>query len=128
MVLQSHGLADALVFWVVSGSGNLRNIRAIGAIYEDASGSSRIVGLNWDVTAGVAINDELKRAKSQMELRNVELLEAKSRIEHLALHDSLTGIPNRRYLDDYLAVIAERVVIENSQTALLRASSENHFQ
>jgi len=106
-------------FRVVSAVGKIRNIRAIGTFHTDGSGSSFIVGLNWDVSADVAMNNELRRAKSQMEMRNNELLEAKSSIEHLALHDSLTGIANRRYLDDYLGVIARREVDENSQTALL---------
>lgn len=106
-------------FRVVSPIGEVRNIRAIGAFHTDGSGSSFIVGLNWDVSADVAMNNELRRAKSQMEIRNNELLEAKSSIEHLALHDSLTGIPNRRYLDDYLGVIAGREDDEKTQTALL---------
>lgn len=106
-------------FRVVLKSGKHRNIRAIGAVYNDKIGSSRIVGVNWDVTADAEMNNDLKRAKSQMEERNEQLMRAKSRIEHLALHDSLTGIPNRRYLDSYLTELKNKGASETSHCALL---------
>ncbi|MCD2173614.1 putative bifunctional diguanylate cyclase/phosphodiesterase [Rhizobium sp. C4] len=51
----------------------------------------------------VAAKDEAESATELAEARNAELVEAKSRLEITALHDWLTGLPNRRYLDDILA-------------------------
>ncbi len=83
--------------------GELRHVRAIGTVYQDAGAPLRIVGVNWDVTADVKLNEELRLANSMSEARNAELAAAKERIEFNALHDSLTGMPNRRYLDDIVA-------------------------
>ncbi|BCH25832.1 bifunctional diguanylate cyclase/phosphodiesterase [Mesorhizobium sp. L-8-3] len=88
--------------------GVIRHIRAIGAIYEGAEGSSKIVGVNWDVSADVERNEDLRRTKNLMEARHAELMVAKARIEHTALHDALTGLPNRRYLDQKLELRARR--------------------
>lgn len=38
-----------------------------------------------------------------VEARNAQLEAARADLEHLAMHDSLTGLPNRRYLDAVLA-------------------------
>ena len=45
---------------------------------------------------------------SLAEARNAELEAAKARIENQALHDALTGLPNRRYLEEFIAKFAER--------------------
>lgn len=106
-------------FRIVWNSGEVRNIRAIGAVNNDFGGSPRIIGVNWDVTADVALNDDLRRAKLETDVRNAELVQAKLRNEHIALHDSLTGIPNRRFLDNYLAETAEKDDQGKSHAALL---------
>jgi diguanylate cyclase (GGDEF)-like protein len=108
--------------------GALRHIRAIGAVYGDADGARRIVGANWDVSADVALNDDLRRAKSLTEARNAELLVAKARIEHTALHDSLTGLPNRRYLDEKLEIRASLRGEEKRRTALLHIDLDRFKQ
>jgi len=89
-------------FRVVHEDGSSRNIRAIGAVYVGIDNAPKILGVNWDVTADVALNADLKRAKELTEARNHELELARVRIEHNALHDSLTELPNRRYLDEIL--------------------------
>ena len=90
-------------------SGELRHVRESGMVYRDAGEPARIVGVNWDVTADVELRESLKRANTLTEARNVELETAKARIQYNALHDSLTGLPNRRYLDEVLAAHIETV-------------------
>ena len=107
--------------------GSERTIRAIGACYRETDGSSRIVGVNWDVTSDVAIRRDLERARVEAEDRNAELLEATARIEHTSLHDALTGLPNRRYLDK---VLSERAAssTEEAGVALLHIDLDRFKQ
>ena len=90
-------------FRIVLQTGKVRHIRAMAVIFQEADGSSsRMVGINWDVTSDLRMQDALLDAKHKLEQRNAELEATKARIEHMALHDSLTGLPNRRYLDEIL--------------------------
>jgi len=90
-------------FRVLLENGDVRYIRTIGTVNQDEDGIVRILGVNWDITADVEINAMLVEAKKQTEMRNAELEATRVRIEHNALHDSLTGLPNRRYLDELLS-------------------------
>jgi diguanylate cyclase (GGDEF)-like protein/PAS domain S-box-containing protein len=48
-----------------------------------------------------------------------ERLQAQRRIEHLAHHDSLTGVPNRAAFHDYISVALEDAAQRDTQVALL---------
>ncbi|MCF3639045.1 EAL domain-containing protein [Rhizobium sp. TRM95111] len=86
--------------------GEVRHIRARAAHYLDADGKPRLIGANWDVTEDVRRQQELQQARTLAEARAAELEAARSEIEHSALHDHLTGLPNRRYLDRFLSQCA----------------------
>lgn len=127
-----HGLQSGRYYSefrvVQKGGGEIRNIRAIGAVYADGGASPKIVGVNWDVTADVALTEALKRAKLQTEARNNELEAARVRIEHNALHDSLTGLPNRRYLDEVLKRHAPTGYLATGSVALLHMDLDRFKQ
>lgn len=84
-------------------NGDIRHIRAIGRVYQDGDSPPRIIGVNWDVTEDVERTEQLNMAVLLSEARNAELETIRERIEFNAMHDSLTGLPNRRYLDEVMA-------------------------
>ena len=113
---------------IVTDAGETCDIRALGTVYRDVGATPRIVGVNWDVSADVALNQSLLQANRQMDARHAELEAAKARIEHNALHDSLTGLPNRRFLDEYLSGCGDRCAVDGSDLALLHVDLDRFKQ
>jgi diguanylate cyclase (GGDEF)-like protein/PAS domain S-box-containing protein len=119
----ANGLANnvdfANAFRIIRGDGEIRHLRGRAAPYTDMAGVPRLIGANWDVTEDVQIQEELKRAKDLAEARNEALEIARARIEYTSLHDHLTGLPNRRYLDSTMEDAARRAELDGSRLAVL---------
>lgn len=113
---------------IVLDDGEIRHVRAIGAVHEEPGTAPRIIGVNWDVTADVALAEELKRVNALTEARNAELEAARAHIEYNALHDSLTGLPNRRYLDELLTDHAGRFAADGERAAVLQLDLDRFKQ
>ncbi|WP_192356945.1 bifunctional diguanylate cyclase/phosphodiesterase [Mesorhizobium mediterraneum] len=104
---------------IIRPDGEIRHVRSKAIIYRAANNTPKMIGAEWDVTADVLLNKDLVRAKQLSESKNAELESAKARIEHIALHDSLTGLPNRRYLDQVLEDYAANARRAGGYAALL---------
>ncbi len=73
-------------------------------------------------------NHALTQANHLVEARNAQLESARVDLEHLAMHDALTGLPNRRYLDAMLADCANVPKAGNSRIALLHIDLDRFKQ
>ncbi|WP_269583813.1 bifunctional diguanylate cyclase/phosphodiesterase [Roseibium sp. Sym1] len=89
-------------FRVILRDGSTRWIRAIGAVHTNNRDQRYILGVNWDVSRDIQLKTRLLKAKQNAEDRNRDLEDARALMEHHSLHDSLTGLPNRRFLDQHL--------------------------
>jgi diguanylate cyclase (GGDEF)-like protein len=72
--------------------------------------------------------EDTELAKNLAEARNAELELAKASLEFNALHDALTGLPNRRYLDNVLAEHAATSAASEKSVALLHVDLDRFKQ
>ena len=104
-----HHVANLIPFSdeyrVILRDGTEHFIRSRTLPFIDTDGHRKMIGANWDVTTDLALQRDLEHAKKLAEARNVELESAKKHIEYVALHDPLTGLPNRRYLEEKITAI-----------------------
>ncbi|WP_181409846.1 bifunctional diguanylate cyclase/phosphodiesterase [Martelella alba] len=97
----------------------LRHIHSRMRRYRGEDGQERVIGVNWDVTEEARLRQELLTAKQLAEARNFELDRARSDVEHAVLHDYLTGLPNRNYLEAELQRRLEIATANTTGVALL---------
>jgi diguanylate cyclase (GGDEF)-like protein len=76
----------------------------------------------------IVSKEEADQAKHLAEARNVDLEAAKERLEYSALHDALTGLPNRRYVDERLLQDAAWCARHGGSLALLHIDLDRFKQ
>jgi diguanylate cyclase (GGDEF)-like protein len=104
---------------VVLQNGEIRYIRSVGQPHIGRDGKKKLIGIAFDVTADALLAEQLRSAKAETDMRNIELELAKNRIEFNALHDPLTSLANRRKLDLELDTLARNGDRQSSKFAIL---------
>lgn len=77
-------------------SGTTHLIATKRSLHRDTAGNLFLVGAIRDITARKQREDELKRQAANLVRDNAELQLSEQRLRYLALHDPLTGLPNRQ--------------------------------
>lgn len=108
--------------------GAVRYVKAVGRVHHRRDGTKRVVGIAFDVTTDVLLSEQLRTAKNDAEAKNAELEHAKTRIEHNALHDPLTGLANRRKLDRELDALSSKSSGERKRFAILHLDLDRFKQ
>ncbi len=81
-----------------------------------------VVDLQSAKSHAETLNQELE---SRVHIRTVELQSALAKNEHLASHDALTGMPNRRLLEDRLEQALARADRQHHKIAILALDLDN---
>lgn len=115
-------------FRIIRKDGALRHLRARLAPFTEKDGTRRVIGANWDVTGDVELHAELDRARLIAEQRSAALEKAKASIEYNALHDHLTGLPNRRYMDRVINAMADKSGAEGTLMAIFHIDLDRFKQ
>ena len=102
------GCDYGLDFRIIRPDGAVRYIRSRVSYQESLNEGPVLVGVNWDATDEHERHQALKTANELAAIRNVELEAARAEMEYSALHDALTGLPNRRLLDQVQREFAAR--------------------
>ncbi len=90
-----------LRFRIVQPNGAVRHLRSRATHVTDARGKTTILGVTWDITMEAEQAAEIAAAYDLIQQRNEALEEAYAEMEHRSSHDALTGLANRRGLDQF---------------------------
>lgn len=89
----------SLSYRIIRPDGQIRHIRSHVSFLEGVADGPVLVGLDLDITDDHARAEALRQANQLAAERNRALEAARAEMEHSALHDALTGLANRRYLE-----------------------------
>jgi diguanylate cyclase (GGDEF)-like protein/PAS domain S-box-containing protein len=83
-------------------SGKTHLIATKRSLHKDAAGNFFLVGVIRDITERKLMEEELKRAAAELFRSNNELKLQEDYLRYLAYHDTLTGLPNRKFFVEQL--------------------------
>ncbi|ODT20144.1 MAG: hypothetical protein ABS35_20340 [Kaistia sp. SCN 65-12] len=98
----ASGMPFGNQFRIVTTGGEIRHIRSRSVAFKDQDGRQKLLGVNWNVTGDVKAQEELQHAVAEAEARAYALEQARETIRQIAVRDELTGVLNRRGLNDQL--------------------------
>ncbi|WP_374792402.1 CHASE2 domain-containing protein [Aerosakkonema funiforme] len=99
--------------------GNTHLIATKRSLHTDAAGNVFLVGVIRDITERKRLEEDLKRTAAELVRYNTELKLSQDRLRHLAYHDSLTGLPNRKLFYEQLSQSLEWAAQNERLLALL---------
>jgi diguanylate cyclase (GGDEF)-like protein len=99
----SHGAAVAQLAWTPDAPGRTLFVRTLGPVL--------LISLGLGVVALVLLYQSQKAAQG--------LIASEAKAKHMALHDNLTGLPNRTLFADRLNQACERVKRQGGQVAVM---------
>lgn len=91
-------------FRILRPCGEVRHIRSLSRFDPDPERQNKLVGVNIDIT--------------EEYLRNAALEEARAKLEYDARHDALTGLANRRLLDERTTALFTEIAPTHRYAAL----------
>ncbi len=77
-------------------NGTTRYLETKRSLHQDAAGNLFLVAILRDITERKRMEEDLKRTATELIRSNAELQKSAHQLSHLANHDSLTGLPNRK--------------------------------
>ena len=93
----------SLDYRIIQDTGAVKYIRCRATFPLQDTNLSSVTGVMWDVTEDIERAEAFRSAKMLAEDKSRDLEVTRGHLEHASLHDSLTGLPNRRHLDNLLA-------------------------
>ncbi len=89
------------------------------SLHKDSAGNLFLVGVIRDITERKRMEEELKRTAAELVRSNAELEQSAHRLRHLANHDVLTGLPNRKLFHERLGQSLEWANVNSQLVGLL---------
>jgi diguanylate cyclase (GGDEF)-like protein/PAS domain S-box-containing protein len=89
------------------------------SLHKDAAGNLFLVGVIRDITQRKRVEEDLRRAAADLVRSNDELRQVEDQLRRMAYHDVLTGLPNRKLLQDRLTKSIDRTQSHGQIVALL---------
>ena len=124
-VVQQTKAAEALgedynlEYRIIRADGEVRHIRSRISFVADGLDGPSLIGVNWDVTEDLQQAFLLEKSNQIAGQRLAQLAIAQKELERLSRTDPLTGLPNRRALDEHLQRVAPNNVAVSSCAVML---------
>ncbi|BAU14563.1 hypothetical protein LEP3755_51120 [Leptolyngbya sp. NIES-3755] len=100
-------------------NGTTYKIATKRSLHKDSAGNLFLVGVIRDITQRKTIEEKLRQTAEELSQSNAELRLSQDRLNYIANHDALTGLPNRVLLYERISESIESAKANDQTLALM---------